>query len=54
VYVTAVECGAFSFARKSLTETIKSGFPEPKGHPGAIPPTGGVTPSREELNAVAA
>jgi mono/diheme cytochrome c family protein len=39
---------------KSLTETIKNGVPEPKEHPGAMPPMGGVTLSDDELNAVAA
>jgi glucose/arabinose dehydrogenase/cytochrome c553 len=39
---------------KSLAATIKSGVPEPKAHPGAMPPMGGVTLSEAELNAVAA
>lgn len=39
---------------KSLAATIKSGVPEPKAHPGAMPPMGGVTLSEAELNGVAA
>ena len=31
----------------SITETIKNGVPEPKQHPGAMPPTGGVKLSDE-------
>ena len=38
----------------SITETIKNGVPEPKQHPGAMPPTGGVKLSDENLKAVAA
>jgi glucose/arabinose dehydrogenase/mono/diheme cytochrome c family protein len=39
---------------QSITDTIKSGVPEPKQHPGAMPPLGGVTLSDNELAAVAA
>ena len=38
----------------SITETITNGVPEPKQHPGAMPPMGGVTQSKEDLAAVAA
>jgi glucose/arabinose dehydrogenase/mono/diheme cytochrome c family protein len=38
----------------SITETIKNGVPEPKQHPGAMPPMGGVKLSDENLTAVAA
>jgi glucose/arabinose dehydrogenase/mono/diheme cytochrome c family protein len=38
----------------SIAETIKSGVPEPKQHPGAMPPMGGVKLSDENLKAVAA
>jgi glucose/arabinose dehydrogenase/mono/diheme cytochrome c family protein len=38
----------------SITETIKNGVPEPKQHPGAMPPMGGVKLSDENLKAVAA
>jgi glucose/arabinose dehydrogenase/mono/diheme cytochrome c family protein len=37
-----------------ITKTIKEGVPEPKQHPGAMPPMGGITLSDENLNAVAA
>jgi glucose/arabinose dehydrogenase/cytochrome c5 len=37
----------------ALTETIKNGVPEPKQHPGAMPPMGGVKLSDKELAAVA-
>ncbi len=40
-----------SFA--ALTSTIKDGVPEPKQHPGAMPPMGGVTLSDGDLKAVA-
>jgi glucose/arabinose dehydrogenase/cytochrome c5 len=39
---------------QSITDTIKSGVPEPKQHPGAMPPLGGVALSDSELAAVAA
>ena len=38
----------------SITDTITNGVPEPKQHPGAMPPMGGVTLSKEDLGAVAA
>jgi glucose/arabinose dehydrogenase/mono/diheme cytochrome c family protein len=38
---------------ESLTNTIKNGVSEPKAHPGAMPPMGGVTLSDSELTAVA-
>ena len=38
----------------SITDTISNGVPEPKKHPGAMPPMGGVTLSKEDLGAVAA
>ena len=37
----------------ALTATIKDGVPEPKQHPGAMPPMGGITLSDENLAAVA-
>jgi mono/diheme cytochrome c family protein len=37
----------------ALTTTIKDGVPEPKQHPGAMPPMGGITLSDEDLAAVA-
>ena len=39
---------------KSITDTIKNGVPQPKQHPGAMPPYGGVHLSDSELAAVAA
>ncbi len=39
---------------QSLTKTIADGVPEPKQHPGAMPPMGGVELSKEQLDAVAA
>ena len=39
---------------KSITDTIKHGVPQPKQHPGAMPPYGGVHLSDSELAAVAA
>ena len=39
---------------ESITNTIKSGVLQPKQHPGAMPPLGGVTLSDSELAAVAA
>jgi glucose/arabinose dehydrogenase/cytochrome c5 len=39
---------------KSITNTIKNGVPQPKQHPGAMPPYGGVRLSDSELAAVAA
>lgn len=38
----------------AITETIKNGVLEPKQHPGAMPPMGGVELSDENLKAVAA
>ena len=38
----------------AITETIKNGVLEPKQHPGAMPPMGGVELSDEHLKAVAA
>lgn len=38
----------------SLAKTITDGVPEPKEHPGAMPPMGGVTLSQDNLNAAAA
>jgi len=37
----------------ALTSTIKNGVPQPKQHPGAMPPMGGVNLSDKELAAVA-
>jgi mono/diheme cytochrome c family protein len=37
----------------AITNTIKNGVPEPKQHPGAMPPMGGVTLSADDLTAVA-
>jgi glucose/arabinose dehydrogenase len=37
----------------ALTTTIKDGVPEPKQHPGAMPPMGGITLSNADLAAVA-
>jgi glucose/arabinose dehydrogenase/mono/diheme cytochrome c family protein len=39
---------------ESITATIMNGVPEPKQHPGAMPPMGGVTLSKDEVRAVAA
>jgi glucose/arabinose dehydrogenase/mono/diheme cytochrome c family protein len=39
---------------ESITATITNGVPEPKQHPGAMPPVGGVTLSKDEVKAVAA
>jgi glucose/arabinose dehydrogenase/mono/diheme cytochrome c family protein len=39
---------------KSITETIANGVEEPKAHPGAMPPMGGVQLSDSELGAVSA
>jgi mono/diheme cytochrome c family protein len=39
---------------ESITATITNGVPEPKQHPGAMPPMGGVTLSKDEVSAVAA
>ena len=36
-----------------LTKTIKEGVPEPKEHPGAMPPLGGVELTDEQQKAVA-
>ena len=36
----------------ALTGTIKDGVPEPKQHPGAMPPMGGVQLSQADLTAV--
>ena len=38
----------------AVTETIKNGVLEPKQHPGAMPPMGGVELSDEHLKAAAA
>ncbi|MGZ5918194.1 MAG: c-type cytochrome, partial [Hyphomicrobium sp.] len=38
----------------SVTDTITNGVPEPKQHPGAMPPMGGVMLSKADLGAVAA
>lgn len=38
----------------SLTKTIAEGVAEPKQHPGAMPPMGGVELSKDQLDAVAA
>lgn len=38
----------------SITETIEAGVPEPKQHPGAMPPMGGVALSKDQLAAVSA
>jgi mono/diheme cytochrome c family protein len=35
-------------------KTIENGVPEPKEHPGAMPPMGGVTLPETDLKAVAA
>jgi mono/diheme cytochrome c family protein len=39
---------------QSITDTIKNGVPQPKQHPGAMPPYGGVHLSDQDLAAVAA
>ena len=39
---------------ESITQTIANGVPEPKEHPGAMPPMGGVTLPETNLKAVAA
>jgi glucose/arabinose dehydrogenase/cytochrome c5 len=39
---------------QGLETTIKDGVPEPKSHPGAMPPMGGVDLSKADLDAVAA
>ena len=39
---------------EAITKTITTGVPEPKQHPGAMPPMGGVTLSEKDLQAVAA
>ena len=39
---------------QGLETTIKNGVPEPKAHPGAMPPMGGVDLSQPDLNAVSA
>jgi glucose/arabinose dehydrogenase/mono/diheme cytochrome c family protein len=39
---------------QSVTETIANGVPEPKEHPGAMPPMGGVSLPESDLKAVAA
>jgi mono/diheme cytochrome c family protein len=39
---------------ESITNAIKNGVPEPKQHPGAMPPYGGVPLSDNDLDAVAA
>ena len=39
---------------KSITDIIRSGVPQPKQHPGAMPPFGGVQLSESDLSALAA
>jgi mono/diheme cytochrome c family protein len=39
---------------QSITDIIKNGVPQPKQHPGAMPPFGGVSLSDDDLAAVAA
>jgi glucose/arabinose dehydrogenase/cytochrome c5 len=39
---------------QGLETTIKNGVPEPKAHPGAMPPMGGVDLSKADLDAVSA
>jgi glucose/arabinose dehydrogenase/mono/diheme cytochrome c family protein len=39
---------------KGLEATIKNGVPQPKAHPGAMPPEGGVVLSQADLDAVSA
>jgi glucose/arabinose dehydrogenase/cytochrome c5 len=39
---------------QSITDTIKNGVPQPKQHPGAMPPFGGISLSDNDLAAVAA
>ena len=39
---------------QGITNTIKNGMPQPKQHPGAMPPFGGVKLSDSDLAAVAA
>jgi cbb3-type cytochrome c oxidase subunit III len=39
---------------ESITQTIANGVPEPKEHPGAMPPMGGVILPETDLKAVAA
>ena len=38
----------------SVMKSIENGVPEPREHPGAMPPMGGVSLSQSELKAVAA
>ena len=38
----------------SIASTITNGVPEPKQHPGAMPPMGGVTLTKDQIEAVAA
>jgi glucose/arabinose dehydrogenase/cytochrome c5 len=52
----ALDSGTWLWSDGSLaaiTNTIKNGVPEPKQHPGAMPPMGGVTLSADDLTAVA-
>ena len=39
---------------EAITKTITNGVPEPKEHPGAMPPMGGVTLPDSHVKAVAA
>ena len=39
---------------KAITDAITNGVPEPKQHPGAMPPMGGVELSKDDLAAVSA
>ena len=39
---------------QGLETTIRNGVAEPKAHPGAMPPMGGVTLSQADLDAVSA
>ena len=39
---------------QGITDTIKTGVPKPKQHPGAMPPLGGVALSDNDVAAVAA
>lgn len=39
---------------ESITSTIVNGVPEPKSHPGAMPPMGGVELSKDDIAAVSA
>ncbi len=53
--ISVVEVGfGATGSLESITNAIKNGVPEPKQHPGAMPPYGGVPLSDNDLDAVAA